>query len=251
MASEDTKIKRCQIVVKDNELIQKANYNLTATQQKFVAYLVSLIKPTDTESREYTIREEDFCKLAGIDKKNFYSEFIRMINNIDSKSFWVETEHEVYKFYWFSKARYIKGSGEIKITLSEDFSRYLIGLSEHFTRYELWDILGLRSKYSIRLFELFKSYAYQKTKEFEVDELKEILQATQYTNFRDFRNRVLNPAIEEINTYTELEVGFEEIKRGRKIGKILFTIRQKEYAEKTAGYIKTMRRIDEKSPVDG
>ncbi len=247
MTSEDIGIKRSQLVVKDNDLIQKANYALNATQQKFIAYLISMIKPTDTELKEYTVRVEDFCAIAGIDKAYFYSEFIAMIDSIDNKNFWVETEDVLYKFYWFSKACYIKGKGEIKITLSEQLAHYLIGLSESFTQYELYNILALKSKYAIRLFELFKSYAYQKTKEFDVDELKELLQATNYTNFKDFRARVLNPAIKEINEYTELEVDYAEKKCGRRIAKIVFFINQKEKMETLAGYIKTMRKLDEEN----
>ncbi len=249
MASENTKIKRCQVVVKDNELIQRSTYALNATQQKLVAYLISMIKPTDTELKEYTIRVEDFCELTGIDKNHFYMDFLKLVESFDEKRFWVETETEIYRFYWFSDVCYIKGSGEIKITLSKRLSKYLIGLSENFTRYELWDVLGLSGKYSIRLFELFKSYAYQRRKEFTVDDLKDLLQAntSSYKNYANFRTRVLDPAIKEINKFTELEVKYSEIRQGKKVVKIVFMITQKENPERYTGYINTMRKLDEEN----
>ena len=68
-------------VVKDNAIIQKARYNLSATQQKFLAYLISKIKPEDNELETYEIRVEDFCTLIGVDKNWFYSEFIKLIDD--------------------------------------------------------------------------------------------------------------------------------------------------------------------------
>lgn len=209
---------RTQLVVKSNDLIQQARYNLTATQQKLLAYIISRIKPTDTELTEYEIRVEDFCELTGIDKTWFYSEFIELVDDLDNnKSFWIETDTEIYKFRWFADSRYIKGQGKVKVTLARTLKEYLLGLEKQYTKYELYNILALKSKYSIRLFELFKSYSYQHKKEFNIDNLKELLFCTNYTNYKDFRKRVLEKAIKEINTYTELNVEYNTIYKGKKL----------------------------------
>lgn len=236
-----------QLVVKDNRLIQQARYNLTATQQKFLAYIISMIKPTDNELKEYSIRVDDFCDLIGTDKNHFYDEFKCMIEDFDNaKSFWVETDEEIFKFYWLSDARYIKGKGTLQVTLARTLREYLLQLSENFTQYELYNILALKSKYSIRLFELFKSYAYQHKREFDVDYLKELLFATNYTNFADFEKRVLKPAITEINEYTELSISYEKIKKGKKIEKIFFFIVRKKHLDGVLSYRRTIARLHEK-----
>lgn len=238
---------RSQLVVKDNELIRQGRYNLTATQQKFLGYLISKIKPTDTELKEYRIRVEDFCYLAGIDKTYFYSEFKGMIDNFDEKEFWIETEEEIFKWRWFNDTAYQKGKGEIVLSLNKRLQQYLIGLSEQFTQYELYNILALKSKYAIRLFELVKSYAYQHEKSFEVEEIKKILFATHYTNFKDFRKRVLEPSIKEINEYTELEIKYETMSKGRKVIAIKIIITKKETMDRYIGYVKTVEKLDEQN----
>ena len=68
--------KRDYRVVKANDLIQRARYNLTVNQQKLIAYVISLIKPTDKELMMYEISVADFCELCGIDKTYFYTEFM-------------------------------------------------------------------------------------------------------------------------------------------------------------------------------
>ncbi len=252
MDNLEKKEQRSQLVVKGNDLIRKARYRLTATQQKFIAYLVSMIKPTDENFKEYSIRVEDFCLLAGIDKTYFYTEFRKMIDDLDeSGGFWVETDSEIYKFRWFDDTTYLKGEGTVKIILSKRLKEYLIGLTKNFTQYELYNILGLKSKYSIRLFELFKSYSYQKNKKFGIDALKEILCAENYANFKDFRRRVLEPAMHEINEYTELHITYNAEKKGRKVISVIFTIDKKEPSERFESYKKTVSRITKEKQMAG
>lgn len=247
---KDLEKERTQLVVKSNDLIQKARYNLTATQQKLLAYIISKIKPTDTELTEYEIRVEDFCLLTGIDKTWFYSEFIDLIDDLDNnKSFWIETDDEIYKFRWFTDSRYIKGKGKVKITLARTLKEYLLGLEQQYTKYELYNILALKSKYSIRLFELFKSYSYQYKKEFSIDKLKELLLANvpSYKNFSNFKKYVLIPAITEINKYTELNVEYNTINKGKKVISIIFLITKKEIIDNYTSYRKTIDEINKKN----
>lgn len=231
-----------QLVVKHNDLIQKSRYNLTITQQKLIAYVISLIKPTDTDFQRYEINVADFCELCGIDKNYFYSEFIDIIDDMDSKTFWVKTDSKIYKFRWFLKAEYLYKKGKVRLILDDDIKKYLIELSKNFSKYELYNILALKSKYSLRLYEIFKSYAFQRVKELDIDDLKEMLMATHYKNFKDFRIRVLDRAVEEINYYTDITVNYEPITKGRKVVSVKFTIRTKKSMD---GYLAYRNTIDE------
>ena len=233
-----------QLVVKGNELIQKKRYNLTATQQKFLAYVISRIKPDDTIATLYEIRVEDFCSMTGIDKTYFYDEFIKMIDRFDEQSFWIDTEDELYKFRWFNDTRYIKGAGKVDLYLSRALKDYLFELKSNFTQYELYNVMALHSKYAIRLFELFKSYEYQHYKTFDTEDLKHLLYAENYKNFADFKKRVLEPAIDEINNYTELNVSFEPVFKGRKVIQIAFKIKLKDTMDRYIAYTMTRERID-------
>ena len=238
---------QAQLVVKHNDLIQKSKYNLTATQQKLIAYIISLIKPTDTELQRYEVSVSDFCTLCGIDRNYFYSEFKDIIDDIDTKAFWIETPEKVFKFRWFLKAEYLKKKGKVRLLLDDDMKKYLLSLQETFTQYELYNILALKSKYSIRLYELFKSYAFQREKTLKIEELKQMLIAEHYTNFKDFRLRVLDRAIEEINYYTDLNVSYEAIKKGRRVEAITLKIKRKESFDGMLAYRNTIDEINKKN----
>ena len=219
--------KRNYLVVKDNDLIQKVRFNLTANQQKIIAYVVSMIKPGDTDFKKYEISVSDFCELCGISKEGFYSDFKNIIDDLDAKSFWIKTEEKVFKFRWFLKAEYYYKQGKVAVVLDDDIKKYLLDLQKNYTSYELHNILALKSKYSIRLYELFKSYGFCKSKEFEIEDFKDLLGCSAYA-YRDFNRSILQKAVDEINFYTDIEVEYETITKCKKGVGIRFIIREKK-----------------------
>jgi plasmid replication initiation protein len=87
-----------------------------------------------------------------------------------------------------------------------------------------------------------KSYAFQKSKTFEVDELKRLLvveDVKSYKEFAPFRQKVLEKAQEEINELTDINIYFEPIKKGRKVVKIKFNIQCKNSIDNTISHCKT------------
>lgn len=131
---------------------------------------------------------------------------------------------------WVNKVWTNKRSGKARIRLDEDMTPYLFDLQEKFLAYGLKNILAMKSQFSIRLYEILKSYSFQKGKTFEVDELKKILMVENvksYENFNLFKTKVLVVAQEEINELTDIFVNFEPILKGRKTVKVKFTIEKK------------------------
>ena len=93
----------------------------------------------------------------------------------------------------------------------------------------------MKSAFSVRIYELMKSYAFQKSKTFEVDELKRLLMVEDvksYDRFPDFRRKVLEKAQKEINELTDLNIYYEPITKGRKVVKVKFRIEQKNPMER-------------------
>jgi plasmid replication initiation protein len=235
MMNYDTKIavttERDYKVVKANEIIQKARYNLNITELKILAYILSKIKPADTELQEYTFSIKDYCQVCGIDYKNGGNyEYIKLtLKGMRDKSFWIQDETGAETTVgWLGKVRINKGSGKVKVKLDEDMHKYVIGLFDNYTQYELLSTLPMKSAYSFRIYELLKSYAFTKHHTFDIDDLKRLLAAENYINFKDFRKKVIEIAVKEINLYTDLEVSWEAIKKGRKVIQVKFSIVQRD-----------------------
>lgn len=207
---------RLQTVVKSNELIQRSRYKLSLLEQKIVLFLISKICPDDEAFHEYEFHMRELCQLMGIscNPKN-YRNFRECIQKLSDKSFWIETDGRDMLCRWILDATVIKGSGIVKIRLDDKLRPYLLQLQQQFTSFSLEYVLLMQNKYSIRIYELLKSYEYLTTYTIELDEFKQRIQSANYKAYPDFRVNILEPAIEEINKYTDLDVFVEPIRDGR------------------------------------
>ena len=91
------------------------------------------------------------------------------------------------------------------------------------------------SKYAIRLYEVCRSYLYDKRGSFrhryEINELRQVLDCEMYTDFRDFRRRVLDVAIKDINENSDMVVSYNKLTKGRQVVGIEFSISTKPTME--------------------
>jgi plasmid replication initiation protein len=197
-------------------------------EQKTFCYAVSKIKPDDRPDTEYVFGINEYCDVCGISRNSgkTIEEVKSALKKLRDKSFYLMDENGDYVLIgWLSKVRVSPRSGKIAIKFDEDMQRYLVGIiGGGYTQYSLLCVLPMRSAYSIRLYELMKSYAGLHKKDFDIDDLKAQLCAP-YVNFKDFRKKVLDIATREINRYTDIEVTWEPITKGRKVIKVHFEIK--------------------------
>lgn len=230
---------RDKTVVKANDLIQKSRFNLSLQQQKMLLFLISQVTPYDEEFSVYEFSIQEFCRVCGIDiasGKN-YQDVKQCIKDIADKSVWVTVDgDEETLLRWIEKPYINNKSGVLKVRLDEDMKPYLLQLKENFTRYELIYTLYFKSKYSIRLYELAKSIHYKELEEYRrtytVDELKRLLGAETYAEYRDFKRRVLDIAVNEINSYSDKLLSYEPIKKGKSVVGIELIVNSKSIMDR-------------------
>ena len=164
-------------VVKSNELIQKTRYKLNAQEQKLILYLCSKIKPDDKEFETYIFDIKDMCEVLNIPSHGQNLKYFKdTILNLKNKSFWLRTESAETTCSWIAKARLPNNNTNIiEIQLDEDLKPFLLQIKENFTAYSLENTLCFDSKYSMRIYEILKSYQYKKIIVFTIEELKEKL----------------------------------------------------------------------------
>lgn len=241
---------RSMIVAKSNDLIRKSRYDLNTVEQKIVMYLFSKIKPEDTDLTEYCFDIKHFCEVCGIDYNNGgnYKYVKSVIKSLSDKSFWIEEEDQTEVLCrWIRTARLNKGTGKGVMKLDETILKHAIGLIQkgNFTQFMMIYTLPMKGQYSRHLYEILKSRENEINKYkkefvvYEVVELQHILMADNYKDYYDFKRKVLEYAIEEINEYSDLQVNFEEIKmktgkRGRQpIGALKFYIKSRDVFDMT------------------
>mgnify|MGYP002529357588 CR=1 FL=1 len=242
-------------VVKANSIIQKSRYKLSVAEQKTIAYICSMIKPIEEGAQfqlEYTFDIRKYCRICGLayDSGKNYSDIKAILQSLSDKSMWLKQGDEEVLVRWLAKIRTNKKKGTVYIKVDEDLVPYLFGLKKQFTQYQLLDILAMKSAYSIRIYELLKSYAGLKKKVFELDDLKQKLMVediSSYERFPDFRRKVLDVSVNEINALTALNVSYEPIFKGRKVVKIQFNMKVKRASDYTEAMAAAESIIDKNS----
>ena len=229
-----TSVSREYLVVKHNAIIQKNKYqvaknagnSLSLLEQKVLLYVISRIKPDDTELKEQIFDIAEFCRVCGIQPGGENYPYLKeVIAKLKGRVMWLVAEDSETTVSWIDKATIYKKSGKVKIRLDEDLKPYLLMLSKNYTAFPLHNIIKMKTKYGIMLYELLKSVAnLGKYIEFSVEEIKAPLDCSNYDNFANFKKRGLLPALVDVNTYTELRVEVDYKKTGRSNTHLLFTI---------------------------
>jgi len=228
---------RSHMVVKSNDLIQNSRFKLSVQEQKIILYLISKIEPGDKEFKESVLSVQDFCKTCGIDFENGgnYQYIKATIKSLSDKSVWISFGDMEKLMRWIYTAEIHKRSGKISIRLSDEIKPYLLELKNRFTRYELVYTLAMKSKYSIRLYELLKSHEYRGTAEFDLVLLKRLIDAENYTRIDNFKNKALHIAIREINDVSDITIEYNTVKTGYRITGIIFKIEtKKDFSDRMA-----------------
>lgn len=100
-----------------------------------------------------------------------------------------------------------------------------------FARLRVHFLIKLSGKYAVTLYEILEGFANRRDGECRVtiEELRRWLKVPEgtYDDWRDFRKRVLKPAVDQINADplgAGFTVDYEPIRKGRKIGEIVFKL---------------------------
>ena len=241
-ASGNIAAKREYLVVKANELVQKNRFELSLTEQKTVAFICSMIKPVKDSKEPYQLDYEfnirEYCKICGFnyDSGQNYADVKATLKKLRDRSMWLTLPDGSETLCgWLAKVTTNKRSGLAHVRIDEDLAPYLFDLGQRFTQYQLYNILAMKSAFSVRLYALMKSYAHRRNITLDLDELKHLLMVEDvksYHRFPDFRRYVLEIAQREINELTDLTIQYEPIKKGNKIVQLRFEIEQKDSIER-------------------
>ena len=238
---------RNHLVVKHNSLIQKTRYSLTTQQQKVLLYTISKIQPGDDDFKEYVFELKDLCVVFGIEQHGTtYENFKDNIRKLADASFWLKQQDGTEILVrWYDAVIIPPFSTKVKLVFNKYLKPYLLELAGQFTSYQLSNTLLMKSKYSIRIYEILKSYEAIGMYKTEIEAFKEILDcAGDYKIIGDFRRRVLDVAMAEINEYSDLQVEYILLRTNRAYTHLMFMIEKKDSDRRCISMLKNSARIN-------
>jgi len=232
-----------ELVVKGNALIE-ASYTLGLAEQRLI--LLAILEARETghgidHSSLLRVHAHAYAEQFSIDKGNSYQVlkdaskglFDRYVTYHDKNP--KNGNDRSFHCRWVDKIGYEKATGTVYMRFTADVVPLITRLEEQFTSYEITQVAGLDSGYAIRLYELLiKWRSTGKTPLFELQSFRQQLgvELNQYKTMSNFKSRVLDPAIKQINKYTDITVKYDQHKQGRVITGFTFTFVVKAKAQK-------------------
>ena len=227
------------LVVKDNALIN-ASYNLDLVEQRLV--LLAIIQARETgkginANDALTIHASSYIENFNVEKHTAYAVLKEACKVLFDRRFTyqsmttkgnIKTTHS----RWVSEISYVDNEATVSLIFSPAVVPLITRLEERFTTYELKQVSQLTSRYATRLYELLIDWRNTgKTPIFQIDNFRQQLGVAEdeYTRSDNFKRRVLEIAISQINTFTDITVKLEQHKTGRSISGYSFTFKAKAH----------------------
>lgn len=207
------------LVIKHNQVI-KASYRLTPNEQAIILSALSKLSKEDklTDQHPYNINIIELALLTGISREKAYQTFKNACFELQDRKITISNKSNK-RINWLQMVEYRDGEGLIRIQFSNPILPYLTNLKDNFTTYNLKDVARFKSTYGIRIYELIKQWEGTKSwLEISIQEMKSLFSIEdKYKRTDVFKRKVIEPAMKDINTYSDLQITYENIKTGRKI----------------------------------
>lgn len=214
-----------------NELIKGKQGKMSLQLARLIRIAISQVSRADTELLEYTCKLIDISDFLQIPKNNLYRDIDKITDEGLRSVITIRQPDMSYKkFQWLSLCRYNNNNGTLTIRLHNELKPYITQLENYFTQYQLENILQLNSYYAIRLYELIrcddgitrnsKSYI-----NYSIDFLRDYFGCEKkYKRIVDFKKKVIDVAVREINNKSDYLLYPSYKKEGRSIKEITFEI---------------------------
>jgi plasmid replication initiation protein len=227
---KDAQPARNGLVIKSNALVN-AMFEMGLQANRFLAFAISCldrsVEPMKGQPLEIEIDVPGFAESFEISSKNAYREVENLADQLQRKIIQIEgMPGERIKIGIINKQKYHDGEGRVWLRFDEDLVPHLLGLREKFTKYMIKDVYQFQRAGTWRVYELLKQYKDIGKREFEIEEFKmKVGSGGLYQNLGDFKKRIITPAIKEINEVSDILVALDQTKRGRRVVKLVFHIK--------------------------
>ena len=223
------------VVAKSNKIIEAlAKFDLS--ELRLLSFCIAHYdsRPPALESqkgRRVIARVNDLKKIFAMSTNAAYSvvkEKIKSINKNPYEYIDPKTGEEVCEF-WFTSFRYSPKKGEFSFGITPEMEPHLLGLAGNFTRWRLGNVYRFKSANTWKLYENIAQHLPNGRWHIKnLDNLRLRLGvAGKYTEWKILNQKLIAPAVKEINAVSDLCVEYSQEKSGRRVTGLVFQIDKK------------------------
>lgn len=225
------------LVVRYKNEINRAAHSLDIVECRIIFTAIAQI-PRDREISAddvYWISASDLVAL-GSNSSSVYQQMKMATENLFDRYITLPRDSEAstkkrrQKFRWIQAIEYEEGSGRIGIQFSSRIIPFISHIKDEFTRYELTELEGFQSYYTVRLYSMLAQFKSTKKFAISVADLRASLELEdKYPLYNNFKRKVILPSLQKINESERaaFTVTFQEKKLGRRVDKLIFFLKMK------------------------
>lgn len=209
-------------VTKSNTLIT-ASYRLTLNEQRLILAAISQIDPRKGMPKKISVSALLYSEIYGVQLRHAYEQMKETADVLFEREVKTFDGSAVERKRWVDAARYIAGEGRVELSFTIHVMPYLSRLHTKLTSYDLRRVARLDSTHSFRLFEMLMQFKKTGWAYIEIETLRTALGLSDaYQRFNNLRQRVIDPAVEELRTKSRLDVTYELKREARRVVAIKF-----------------------------
>lgn len=239
-------MKKGNLVVKTNQL-NSALQNLSLPEIRIVQLAIVDARETNTglsTDKPLRIDALRYAEMFETTRQNGYQRMKEAEETLFNRRFsYLDDKGKVIKSRWIQQVRYLDDEGAIELVFTmavvNGISR-INGAEDFFTSYLLEQTASMDSIYSVRLYELLVQWkAAKQTPVFKLEKFRDQLGVgiEEYKAMCDFKKRILQVAIDEINEKSDIRISYEQVKKGRSIAGFKFKVLTKDKAKSISNNI--------------
>ena len=224
------------LVVKTNQL-NSALQNLSLPEIRIIQLAIVDARETNTglsTDKPLRIDALRYAEIFETTRQNGYQRMKDAEENLFNRRFsYVDERGKLVKSRWIQQVTYLDDEGAIELVFTlavvNGISR-IDGAEDFFTSYLLEQTASMDSIYSVRLYELLIQWlAAKQTPLFDLDNFRNQLgvEDHEYKRMGNFKLRVLDLAVKEINEKSDIKVSYSQVKKGRTITGFKFKVHEK------------------------
>ena len=216
--------------------IEQCFHKMTLDEKRLLILASPTARMIDASEKDaIEVTAEEFANECGIKISSAYKQLEVASKNLLNRSFsYINERGKRVGVTWVIRAVY--EDGYISVCFPDEVLIMLkaFDASNPFTKYKKENVLLLKGEYSIDLYHIAKKYEGMTTFQMTLDDYKlELGLPKSYNRINNLKARALEPAIDEINEKTDINISYENVKRGRTVTGLKFTVKPKAKFKKT------------------
>ena len=218
-------------VVLQNRVIE-CYRSMSLDEKRLFIMATPLARTTKVSSNDpIFISSSDFARECGVDLSTAYTALEMASDRLFTRFFGYTAENgDRVKMRWVNKVIYKAGQGGSELYFSDEVLLLLreFDALNPYTKYKKEVVLRLKKDYSLDFYHLAKKHQTMGGFQISLDELFEQLGLPEsYRRIGNLKDRVIKPSLDEITANTDIDLSYENVKRGRSVVGFKFTVKEK------------------------